>query len=604
MRALQNISIRHIFIGLMTANTLALGGVGVSWMKLNQAEANLDRAHVTRYTSYLLADEFRQSSDDLTRFARTYAVTGEARYEAHYLDVIAMREGQKPRAEAAHRIYWDVVLESGVRPRPNAETKSLLALMREAGFTAAEFDKLNMAKAKSDGLVALETRAMNAVKGIFEDGSGKFTVKREPDLQLARDLLHSLEYHRSKAEIMKPVDEFFDLVEQRTRNAVEDAQAASTSAETILSLCLALLFLALVTSGLVLFVRVMAPISALRAIMTTLSAGHFDVTIPHATRRDEIGDMAKAIEVFRNNGTEKRRLEQEQEARAAETEAQKRAAMQEIAQEFERAVGGIVTAVSSAAAQLKNAAQSMTAAAEETSSQSLTVASASEEASINVQTVAAAAEELAISVSEIARQVSDSARISMEAVQNADETANDIRQLSEVVQRIGAIVDLISNIAGQTNLLALNATIEAARAGEAGRGFAVVAQEVKQLAEQTKRATSEIEAQISEVQRSTDRSASSIRSVTDVIKQVHGIATAVAAAVEQQGSATQEIARNVQQASHGTTEVSANITGVTRAAEDSSASASQVLSSASDLAQQAERLRGEVNSFLANVRAA
>ncbi|WP_236823710.1 methyl-accepting chemotaxis protein [Blastochloris viridis] len=349
---------------------------------------------------------------------------------------------------------------------------------------------------------------------------------------------------------------------------------------------------------------IVKPIRDLVAALQRLANGDYSFEVPGADRKDEVGEVARTARVFRDNGLENQRMQEEQKAAEARAAVEKKQAMHQLADGFEGAVGGIIGAVSSASTQLQGAAQTMSAAAEQTNRQSTAVASASEEASSNVQTVASAAEELAASVSEIGRRVNESAQIAAEAARDADATAGKVARLSQAAQKIGDIVGLISTIAGQTNLLALNATIEAARAGDAGKGFAVVASEVKSLADQTAKATAEISAQIEEIQASTSDSAHAIGQITETIRKMNEIATTIASAVEEQGAATTEIARNVQQASAGTAEVSSNIVGVTRAASDSSAASSQVLSAAGNLASQSDQLKHEVTRFLATVRAA
>jgi methyl-accepting chemotaxis protein len=349
---------------------------------------------------------------------------------------------------------------------------------------------------------------------------------------------------------------------------------------------------------------VVRPLRAMTDFMTGLAAGDLSREVMGAKRRDEIGAMAAAMQVFKDNLIRTRALEAETAHARLAAEAQRKAGMRQMADGFEAAVGSIIGLVSASATTLQATAQTMTATATETASQSMTVAAAAEEASSNVNTVAAAAEELGSSVQEIGRQVSGSAELARLAVSEADQTGALVQELSTAVGRIGDVAGLIASIAGQTNLLALNATIEAARAGTAGRGFAVVASEVKALAEQTAKATNDISSQIARIQASTGGAVMAIGSITARIQEISGVATSIAAAVEQQGAATQEIVRNVSQAAAGTGEVTCNISGVAGAAEETSAAASQVLGAASELSRQSEHLATEVGGFLATVRAA
>ena len=349
---------------------------------------------------------------------------------------------------------------------------------------------------------------------------------------------------------------------------------------------------------------IVGPLTAMTRAMGLLAGGDLAVEIPGRGKTDEIGDMAKAIEVFKTNmiDTERMRADQvEVEARQAESRKQD---MVRLADQFEQAVGEIVDTVSSASGELEASAGTLTATATRAQDLSTEVASASQEATANVQAVASATEQLSSSVSEIARQVQESARIASDAVGQATKTNARVSELSKAAARIGDVVELISTIAGQTNLLALNATIEAARAGEAGRGFAVVASEVKALAEQTAKATGEIAQQVSGIQAATEESVGSIREISGTIERLSEISSTVAAAVEQQGAATQEISRNVQQAAHGTQRVSTNIGDVQRGAAETGSASSQVLSAARSLSADSNRLKQEVAKFLSSVHAA
>ena len=410
---------------------------------------------------------------------------------------------------------------------------------------------------------------------------------------------------RNFAEIEKLTDELIaSSSESKDREIARAGLKLDQQKLTLMAVLLAVAFAGIVVSFLI-GRNISRPVVAMSKAMRELAVGNFDVQLPGLDRRDEVGQMAHAIEDFKVQAIAKAERETaEREEKNRELAATRRTELYNLAESFEAAVGNIIENVSAASNELENSAVILTRSSAATQQLSTVVAAASEETSANVQSVASATEEMASSINEIGRQVADSNRIATEAVDQAGKTDGRIAELSLAAGRIGDVTKLITTIAEQTNLLALNATIEAARAGDAGRGFAVVAQEVKALASQTAKATSEISAQIAAMQAATQDSVIAIKEIYGTIGRVSEIAAAIAAAIEEQGAATQEIARNVQQAALGSTQVATSIADVNRGAGDTGSASSQVLSSAQLLSNENKRLKAEVVKFLATVRAA
>ena len=384
---------------------------------------------------------------------------------------------------------------------------------------------------------------------------------------------------------------------------VDEALAAVTDMRNKLIVQLLLVLALLGGLGLAIGRGIAGPILRMTAAMRLLADGDNTVEVPAQKRRDEIGDMANAVQVFKDNAIRMDRMQAEQAEAEKRAEAEKQATLNRMADDFHAGVSEVVRTVSCAAAEMQSTAQAMSAIAEETSSQATTVASAAEQASMNVQTVASAAEELGGSIGEIRRQMDLQTGAADDAARSVLANDAQIKGLAEKVEAIGSVVSLIAGIAEQTNLLALNATIEAARAGDAGKGFAVVASEVKNLANQTGRATEEVAAQVKAVQDQTGSTVAGIAEINARIDRIKEISASVAAAMEQQNAAATEIGRNTQEAAVGTQQVSTAIGGVTEASRQAGVSANSVLTAAGDLAQQSETLSARVAEFMARVRA-
>ena len=409
------------------------------------------------------------------------------------------------------------------------------------------------------------------------------------------------------AAASKAINSLLHVGEVAGKSTEHYAQKLSAEASTTMLFAALLMLVGVGIVALAFWVtakRVAGPINNMTDVMMKLADGDKGIEIPTRDRHDEIGSMAQAVQVFKENMIENDRLQEEQRKAEVRAEEDKRQAMMELADGLEQSVGKVIEGVSSAANQMQASANQMTGTAAKTSELATAVAAASDQATANVQTVSTATDELSSAIQEIGRQVAQSADIATNAVREATATNENIQALAEGAQRIGDVLTLITDIASQTNLLALNATIEAARAGEAGKGFAVVASEVKSLADQTAKATDEIAGQIGQIQTGTTEAVTAIQGIGKTIDQINDIATAIASAVEEQGAATNEIAGNVSQAATGTQEVTTNIGEVTTATAETGEAAKQVLSAAEDMAKQSTELRTSVDEFLVKVRAA
>jgi methyl-accepting chemotaxis protein len=479
-------------------------------------------------------------------------------------------------------------------------------------------EKDYMLRGEEKSLTEMKTRAAEfsaqlAASDIPSDArttlSGKLATYQRDFLEWVSTAQVIAAEQKIVSESFAAIEPAIDAVEQTVKRISEQAKATQVEAsgQTRLQMQIAIAGILIGVSllGFLISRAVSRPLAAMTAAMIELAQGNFAIVLPGLGRKDEVGEIAQAVEVFKIKAEEKAREEAAAKTRQDQLAAeQRRQDMHKLADAFEGAVGEIIETVSSASTELEASARTLTATAARSQELATVVAAASEEASTNVQSVASATEEMSSSVNEISRQVQQSATIAGEAVNQARKTNDSVGELAKAAARIGDVVELINTIAGQTNLLALNATIEAARAGEAGRGFAVVAAEVKALAEQTAKATGEISLQVSGIQGATEDSVGAIREIGDTIGKMSEISSTIAAAVEEQGAATQEISRNIQEASKGTAQVSTNISDVQRGAVDTGSASSQVLSAAQSLSRDSNRLKTEVLAFLSTVRAA
>jgi methyl-accepting chemotaxis protein len=489
-------------------------------------------------------------------------------------------------------IETDPEKERQTNQRREADLQSVQDMIDEIGRTASNDEERKFAT----GLQGIFTTFVPTVRG-FANAAMK--GQRAEAFQMAKD------YASARKQMADLIQSELDRTGALMQQQIASGRAIETHTGTTLLLFAAIgLGGALVMMGWIVLYQVARPLNIMTGLMEKLASGNLDIAVTGTERGDEVGSLARSLEVFKTNSVEMKRLESDQAAAQERAEAERRTAMQELAASFEGSVGGIVGMVASASTEMQGAARSLTGIAETSNQRATTVSAAAVQATANVQTVASATEALTTSISDILHRVNRSTQIAAKATEEAARTDATVDGLAKAAQKIGEVVTLIQDVAAQTNLLALNATIEAARAGDAGRGFAVVASEVKNLASQTARATEEIKTQIGDIQATTTVAVDAIRSINAIISEMREISLDITSAVDQQSSAAREIASNVSQAAKGTDDVSHNILGVTQASAEVGGAATQVLGAATELSQQSEKLKAEVGRFLTNVRAA
>ncbi len=549
----SKLSIRNIFAAIFLLS-LALSIVSLLALfrvATKQAEAN--QVTETRFQSYLLADELRQSSDDLTRLARTYVVTGDASYEQQYMDILDIRNGKKPRPAHYERIYWDFVAAGMPVPASTGPSVPLAELMRKAGFSEQEFAKLQEAQTNSDGLVKTEVIAMNAVKGLFDDGSGNFTKKGPPDLEMARTIMHDAQYHRNKGKIMQPVNEFLMLLDQRTSTAV---QTATGGTMTAYSVTVGVLLVSVMVSLLCLFLVYRHIKRNLdQAIATAQLIAGGDLSIDAVIERaDEIGVLLHAMNTINANLT------------------------------------GLIGDIRNSTGEMSVATHEIALGNADLSARTEAQASSLEETASSMETLTATVRQNASNAGEANQLAATASAVAVQGGAVVAQVVNTMGAIKESSSQIADIIGVIDGIAFQTNILALNAAVEAARAGEQGRGFAVVAGEVRSLAHRSAAAAQEIKTLIG-------ASVERVDAGSKLVDEAGRTMALVVESIQKVAAIMSEITSASHEQSAGISEVNQAVTQMDNITQQNAALVEQAAAAAESLQEQAQALIEAVAIF-------
>ena len=566
-------SIRTLSIAGYSCIIIGIIVLGFLVMLMSRNNETLKEKYETRYQSYLLADELRQSSDDLTRMARTYVVTGDPLYEEIYWQILAIRNGEEPRPENYERIYWDLVLSEGDAPRPAKESISLQKLMQNMGFTNAELAKLNEAQSNSDALVRTETIAMNAVKGLFDDGTGQFTKKGKPDFPLAIRIMHDQQYHKDKLAIMEPIDEFFQMLDERTQRDVRFYNERSDTLLFAIQVLIVILIITYLLISIVLTRRITRPVAQAANTIHAIAEGDLEQSLKVKTA-DEIGALAESINKMQRHLKHTAHVAERISQGDLSVEPEILSEKDTLGIALQRMVYGlrkIIKQINQVVAKVADGSTGLRAGAQEIST------SADNQAS-SVKQTSAAMQKIASTIAHVAEEAGKS-------VTKVQHTANSMKGIAE---KIG----VVKEITHKTDLLALNASVEAARAGEYGKGFAVVASEVSKLAEVSQQAAADIVQATDEGREISDTTSRMLTDLLPEIQKTEELVHRISAAGEGQRTGAEQVTGQV------TEQVNSSIQQLDQAIRQYADASKGMAATAATLAEEAQELQSAISFFV------